>query len=195
MTEDFIRIYDNVLDENTCTDIINLFETCASHNQVVPHEQYTKAPTHLTRKDETLFLFRPDVITLPNNANSYLEKFTEAFWNHYEDYAHEFSVLESSPKHGFYLLRLQKTQVGGGFHTWHYENFDLATSSRLVAFQLYLNDVEEGGETEFLYYHKRIKPKQGSLMIWPAGYTHTHRGNPPLSNEKYVLTGWLNFFE
>jgi len=58
---------------------------------------------------------------------------------------------------------------------------------------VYLNDVEEGGETEFLYQHKRLKPEQGTLVIWPASFTHTHRGNPPLSNDKYIVTGWTEF--
>jgi hypothetical protein len=56
-----------------------------------------------------------------------------------------------------------------------------------------LNTVKEGGETEFLYYKKRINPIEGRLVIWPAGFTHTHRGNPPLSNDKYIITGWLEF--
>jgi hypothetical protein len=60
-----------------------------------------------------------------------------------------------------------------------------------MTFILYLNDIDEGGETEFLYYPKRVKAKQGRLILWPAGFTHTHRGNPPLSNTKYVMTGWI----
>jgi len=39
----------------------------------------------------------------------------------------------------------------------------------------------------------RVKPKQGTLLIWPAAFTHTHRGNPPLSNVKYITTGWIEF--
>jgi hypothetical protein len=58
---------------------------------------------------------------------------------------------------------------------------------------IYLNDVEEGGETEFLYQKRRVQAKQGRLVMWPAAYTHTHRGNPPLSGDKYALTGWLEF--
>jgi len=27
--------------------------------------------------------------------------------------------------------------------------------------------------------------------VWPAGFTHVHRGNPPLKNKKYVISGWL----
>ena len=56
---------------------------------------------------------------------------------------------------------------------------------------LYLNSVTEGGETEFLYQKRRIKPQQGRLVIFPAGFTHTHRGNPPLSGDKYILTSWV----
>jgi hypothetical protein len=76
---------------------------------------------------------------------------------------------------------------------WHYESDNRETCHRLLAWMVYLNDVEEGGETEFLYQHKRIKPKQGTLVIWPASFTHTHRGNSPLSNVKYVVTGWTEF--
>ena len=59
---------------------------------------------------------------------------------------------------------------------------------------LYLNSVTEGGETEFLYQKRRIKPQQGRLLIFPAGFTHTHRGNPPLSGNKYILTSWVEEF-
>ena len=58
---------------------------------------------------------------------------------------------------------------------------------------VYLNDVEEGGETEFLYQSVRVPPVQGRFICWPAGWTHIHRGNPPLKGVKYALTGWINF--
>ena len=63
----------------------------------------------------------------------------------------------------------------------------------MFAFTLYLNDVEEGGETEFLYLSRRIEAKVGRLAIFPASFEYTHRGNPPISNEKYILTGWVEF--
>jgi len=56
---------------------------------------------------------------------------------------------------------------------------------------VFLNDVDEGGETEFLYQNKRIAPKKGRMVIWPSSFTHTHRGNPPLSGSKYIITGWI----
>ena len=82
---------------------------------------------------------------------------------------------------------------GEGYHAWHCEDDSRDNATRILTFILYLNDVNEGGETEFLYYPKRIKAEAGKLILWPAGFTHTHRGNPPLSNTKYILTGWVEF--
>ena len=78
----------------------------------------------------------------------------------------------------------------GGFHQWHYENPDILTCTRQLVVQLYLNTIKEGGETEFLYLNKRVKAKVGRMIIFPAGYTHTHRGNPPIGQEKYIATTW-----
>ena len=88
--------------------------------------------------------------------------------------------------------KIQKTVPGQGYHVWHHEHgFGGRAHRRLLAFSLYLNDVEEGGETEFLYQKVRFKPKMGQLLLWPAYFTHAHRGNQPLSGEKYLVTGWI----
>ena len=58
-----------------------------------------------------------------------------------------------------------------------------------MAWMVYLNDVEEGGETEFLYQKLKVKPSKGTILIWPGCYTHLHRGNTPMTN-KYIATGW-----
>jgi hypothetical protein len=94
---------------------------------------------------------------------------------------------------GSEAVKIQKTSPGQGFHVWHCENNCGQINSRFIAWTLYLNDVEEGGETEFIYQHKRVKPEAGKLVIWPAGFTHTHRGNPPLKGDKYIATGWYRY--
>ena len=89
-----------------------------------------------------------------------------------------------------YDLKIKKIPIGGGFHQWHFENGGIAYSQRKFVIQLYLNDNFEGGETEFLYQNRRELPKQGDVLIFPAGYTHTHRGNPPIGGDKYLVTSW-----
>lgn len=93
-------------------------------------------------------------------------------------------------------INLQKYLRGsGGYHHWHSEiypqNASCETLHRVLLWMFYLNDVDEGGETEFLYQDRRIAPKKGRLVIAPAGFTHTHRGNVPVSGDKYIATSWI----
>lgn len=85
----------------------------------------------------------------------------------------------------------------GGYPYWHSEVFPQAGHNdalhRILLFMFYLNDVEEGGETEFHYQNIKVKPKAGRMVIAPAYFTHTHRGNVPVSNNKYILTSWVLF--
>ena len=63
---------------------------------------------------------------------------------------------------------------------------------RLLNYLVYLNDVPDGeGETEFLNQGLRNQPKKGNLVIFPAFFTHIHRGNPVYTTDKYIATGWM----
>ena len=55
----------------------------------------------------------------------------------------------------------------------------------------YLNDVEEGGETEFWYQKVKIKPKKGTVVMFPTSFTHKHKGHIPISNDKYIVNMWM----
>ncbi|WP_319024742.1 2OG-Fe(II) oxygenase [Microbulbifer hainanensis] len=96
---------------------------------------------------------------------------------------------------GINLQHYEKNR-GGYFH-WHSEHYphpsDPGQNSlhRVLFWLLFLNDVDEGGETEFCYQGAKIKPKKGSLILSPCGFTHTHRGNAPLSGDKTILTSWV----
>ncbi len=95
-------------------------------------------------------------------------------------------------------INIQKyKQNEGGYFYYHSEIYphpnDVENDAlhRKLLWMFYLNDVEEGGETEFYHQQLVTKPKQGSLVIAPAGFTHTHRGNMPISNDKYIFTSWV----
>jgi len=97
---------------------------------------------------------------------------------------------------------IQYYPPGGGFKIWHYENTwqrdvnnpnDLTMAKRHLVFMTYLNDVTDEGETEFFYQKRIIQPRKGLTLIWPASWTHTHKGVPSLTQEKYIITGWISF--
>ena len=85
----------------------------------------------------------------------------------------------------------------GGYPYWHSEIFPKQdgedTLHRVLLWTIYLNDAFADGETEFLYQRRRIVPRTGSLLIAPAGFTHTHRGNRPKGGNKYIATSWVLF--
>ena len=64
--------------------------------------------------------------------------------------------------------------------------------SRILVFMTYLNDVTDEGETEWVYQDVKIQPKKGLSVMWPSEFTHTHRGIPSKTQEKYISTGWIN---
>jgi hypothetical protein len=95
-------------------------------------------------------------------------------------------------------INLQRYRAGsGGYHHWHSEIYPQAEGTealhRVLLFQFYLNDVAEGGETEFAYQRRRVTPKAGRLVIAPAGFTHTHKGHVPVSGDKVIATSWILF--
>jgi hypothetical protein len=92
------------------------------------------------------------------------------------------------------ILQVQKyDQNTGHYNGWHAETGSFEMSRRMFVFILYLNDVNEGGETELLYTGLKVKPKKGQLLIHPASYPFVHKGHTPISDSKYILTTWLSY--
>lgn len=187
--ENFIMEY-NVFSKEYCENTIKYYENMNKSGLTSDRITLDNTSRHIISDTNTGFHMEVTVsLALSQRISS---DFLNVFWNDvYPKYASEYSILNATDKHSIYHLKLQKTKVGEAFHTWHYETGTRETSGRILTYILYLNDVKEGGETEFLYYPKRVKPKQGTIILFPGSLTHTHRGNQPLSNEKYIITGWV----
>ena len=99
------------------------------------------------------------------------------FWSIYRDY------------------NVQRYLPGQGYKAWHCENNGPRVGSdRVLAWMIYLNDVPDGG-TEFNYELPNLDAKTGTLAIWPAGWTHFHRGIVSETKTKYIVTGWFSYVE
>ena len=86
-------------------------------------------------------------------------------------------------------FNLQWYPKGGGFKTWHFEASGHPFMSRILVYMTFLNDVPDGG-TMFKYQNITIPAKKGLTLIWPSGFTHTHKGQVSHTKEKLILTGW-----
>jgi len=86
--------------------------------------------------------------------------------------------------------QIQRTKPGEYYH-WHNDSLTLSTHHRMLTYIFYLNTLKgEGGETEF-YDGTKIRPVEGKLLIFPATWTFYHRGVSPVSETKYIATGWV----
>ena len=184
----FIGVYDGYITEQECNKAIQLFEKQNKQNKTFTRLADNQAP--ITEKQDTqLFVNRENVDIWCDELKTLIINL-DLCWRHY---TRETGADEAykCPFH-YTNLKIQKTLPTQGYHVWHVEyNKGYHNEARAFVFSIYLNDVEEGGETEFLHFSKRVKPKKGRIVIWPAAFPYLHRGNPPLSGEKYILTSWM----
>jgi len=192
-TDDFIRVYDGLFDEEYCSEVIKQFEFADKSGFSYDRQKYSAQPktaisdTSIALNDFCQTEFEYGVVPHSN-------KFADILWNVvYERYAAEFPYIRELDRHYVKYIKVQRTRPGEGYHVWHAECQGRKDSDRVLVFILYLNDIEEGGETEFLYQHKRVSPKTGRILIFPSAFTHLHRGNPPLKGDKYIITGWVEY--
>ena len=92
-------------------------------------------------------------------------------------------------------VRVQEYPPSGGFHAVHTERFGKKgeAASRWLVFMTYLNDIEEGGYTDFVNQKLMIKPEKGLTLFWGTDWMFAHRGIPAPKETKFITTGWYNF--
>jgi len=195
MIDDFIGVFDNALNKEHCEELIKIYEDSAELNFAISRKDMGVEKIH--QDNNLVFIGSKKYVNddiFFDAAQPSIQQFVNTAWKYYTEYAKKHGVLSSLASHRFYdSIKIQKTKPAEGYHVWHCEHDNRKNGSRLLLVMVYLNDVEEGGETEFLYQSRRIKPKQGTMVICPSGFTHTHRGNPPLTGNKYMINGWIEF--
>ena len=183
MINDFISVYDNSFTSDVCEEYIDLIEHYISNGVITKEDRAYHNTDHFSINFNNDLNY--NILSGDNLSMEFLPKIKDFVGQ----YLKKFSVL-GQEKLLIYDTKAKKIPIGGGFHNWHFENTGLQVSARKLVIQLYLNTIEEGGETEFLYINKRIKAEQGRLIIFPAAFTHTHRGNPPIGQDKYIVSTW-----
>ena len=147
---------------------------------------------NLEGKDSIDISIHPKEVILPGNEvfKAYFDKLFDC----YKAYIDEWPFLKPiSQNLEIGSFNLQRYKPGQHFKKIHTERSGIDSLHRIFAFMTYLNNVEEGGSTYFKHYDLEIQPQQGLTLIWPAEWTHAHKGNILKKGSKYIITGWLNF--
>ena len=186
---DFIGIYDNAVSSYNCKEIIKWFDTEPLRRGTVMFEDGTgKVDTRLKSDWE---VDDPYKTILTNNTfhdkiiRDALIKYTPSYRESYP------SVDLVDPWNVCNVYNIQKYDPGDGYYNLHCENCNAATQQRVMAWMIYLNTVTDEGGTYFNAYDKTLEAKEGRLVIWPAYFTHTHKGVVSKTQTKYIATGWF----
>ena len=116
-----------------------------------------------------------------------------------DDYCHKFPDCELSHQPwgngGYEMFNIQKYKPNEGFRRWHCErsSMNATTVTRHLTWMTYLNDVHDGGGTEWHNQNLKLKAQKGLTVIWPVDWTYTHRGIVSPTETKYIATGWFNY--
>ena len=192
--KDFIGIFSNVYPEGFCQHLISEFDR---HQQLgAGTDRSANEGSRKHHKDDyQLFSNGKNLLFEDFQKGETIKIFFEGLQRCYDLYTKEFSSILDNKldcKH----MKMQKTSSGGGYHVWHSEQGNGEDANRGLVYMLYLNTLpkEANGETEFLYQQQRINPVENTMVLWPAAFTHTHRGNPVYGNNaKYIVTGWFMY--
>lgn len=178
---DFI-LMEYLKDISICDDIIDFYENSDKKGQ--GKMAINNVAQYIPEKKDSMDCILESPLldkylnSLQNVMNTYMEKFpmskSEAAWG----------IVEN--------VNIQHYKPNQGFKSWHTER-SCANNNRHLVFMTYLNDVMDGGETEWFHQKGRVKPRKGLTVIWPSDWTHMHRGIVSKTEHKYIVTGWIEY--
>ena len=195
MTNNFIYINTNSLKKTLCKQIIERFEKEDEKEEgKKTYPGVTGVGVNLNIKHTIDFKidYHPDWVrirkTLENELKFNLTKYMK-------DVLVEYAILDCKllPNNLFFeTFQIQRYRENKGKFVYHHDESIERNENRtrVLTYIWYLNDVEVGGETE-INATTRIKPETGKLLLFPASWTYPHCGIMPVSNDKYIITGWV----
>jgi hypothetical protein len=202
----YVKVYENALSDSFCDYMIKKFDENPDFHALYPTTSFEKGMIseggleklkgHLGAKYTTEMYFNENLEELKYEdtyVNQQLNKFLVKYVTDL-DLPGPPDGLIGTEDSGYQMQKYIKNE---GRYTYH---FDFAVQYRkreereqigyrTATFLFYLNDVEEGGETTFPEF--KVKPKKGSLLLFPASWNYVHSANIPRSNDKYIITGWM----
>tara|TARA_B110000858_G_C17593398_1_gene376717 strand:- start:91 stop:678 length:588 start_codon:yes stop_codon:yes gene_type:complete len=175
------------VDPKVCDRIIDHFETSAKQR---PGHISSGEDHDVKRSTDATFVEKLDKDLFRDYSNN-LQQVFEEYIKVYPmvDFYSAWGVIEG--------INIQRYLPTEGFYKWHTErgSADLKIQDRHMVFMTYLNDVVDGGETEFFHQNIKVKAQKGLTIMWPADWTFTHRGCTSNTETKYIVTGWTSYYD
>jgi len=184
--KDYIKVYDNICDKETCNGIVDLFESQEEHHSYIdrltrPTFTEMNISQRYAAKDVAWMGFQKEVQAM----------FVEAV----STYLDELDIGPDFPaKYAFEEFRIKRYRENSGDEfADHVDVGDHNSARRFLVCFLYLNDVEEGGTTDFPKLNYAITPKCARILVFPPNWMYRHAGRPVTKGTKYILGSYLHY--
>tara|TARA_Y100000004_G_C8886588_1_gene400067 strand:- start:59 stop:643 length:585 start_codon:yes stop_codon:yes gene_type:complete len=187
-TKDLIKTY-NVLSKEECVDIISWFHEVEDRHVDGAVYGYDAGQRNHVIKDK-----KRTRQVYPTPDDSVSDILTKAFFEGMERYKKECPLPPNSLSFTGYTVR--KYEQGEGFFGWHIDQGPgPGNISRVLGIVMYLNDVEEGGNTDFPNQDISIPCVAGDILIFPCNYLFPHVGTMPITDHKYAATAFISYLD
>jgi|OM-RGC.v1.012827522 prolyl 4-hydroxylase len=181
-----------IKDVSVCDRLIDFFQNSDfSINRRNPGETTTGVTDAKKSTDLTIYPFEKH---LAPPVEEYLEHLFDVGKKYIDKYP---TCNVYSPWGVAESVNIQWYKPGEGFYKWHTERCNAMHphNNRHLVWMTYLNDIEEGGGTDFMHQNYTVKPKKGKTVIWPSDWTYTHKGQVAPNEDKYIITGWFSYLD
>lgn len=185
----YISIYDNVINLDYCKKLIKKFDETPDklkkHGGVATQTALSEYRPEMKESIDLCTKFTPGW----EEVDAYIFSMLLGIIERYLDEHKEIKGHISYDSDEGYTVR--KYEKGKGKFKQHTDCASLKIINRRLTVIWYLNDVEEGGETCFPTVPLRVKPKAGSVLLFPPFWMYAHEGCIPLSDDKYIIRTFL----
>ena len=187
LLSDYCVYIEDHMPKNICNDVVNLFESA----DTADIERRT-TPNNIPRLSQLNF-----------TKKSYLnEELFKVVCNYLlsavDHYKHNIKSFYAFAPRNLYFehFRIKRyiSEDEDQFDT-HVDVTNVLDECRYLSFMWYLNDVIDGGETEFTELDFKIQPKAGALIMFPPFWMFPHKGHLLNSGKKYLLSTYLLYPE
>jgi hypothetical protein len=189
----FIYHKENVFSDEFCDKLVSLFQEKEKEDEVAIGSMAGGLDLNVKNTTEINLYDFPELVSHENFFSVINKHLSDHFLNNLPFRYYFDANIKVFPGDTTYEnCQIQKYKKGEGHYgSWHVEIENLKSCSRTFSMIVYLNDVEEGGETGFLYPEMKVKPTKGGLVIFPSGFPFVHCGFKPISEDKYIIATWL----
>ena len=185
LLSDYCVYVENYMSQNICDDLVDLFES-------VPNKSRIETKDNRPRFTQFNFSSKSN---LNEELHTIICRYLVKAVEHYRTKIKSFS--EWAPENLYFEnIRIKRyiSEDKDEFDT-HVDVGNSINEGRYLSFMWYLNDVNDGGATEFADLDFKVQPKKGDLLMFPPIWMFPHKGHLLNSGKKYLLSSYLHYPE